>query len=104
MTIDDLVEVAEARLARDLGCGDAVNARVEAAEIISRIDQRLILKRNLAPAEADNSDLADAANAPACGLDVDRYEIERVWIDWGGQRAVGWLRTGLDDERNITRS
>jgi hypothetical protein len=87
VTVNDLVEVAEARLARDLGCGDAVNARVEAAEIISRIDQRLIFKRNLAPAEADDSDLADAANAPACGLNVDRYEIERVWIDCGGAKG-----------------
>jgi len=76
VSVNDVVHVGKARLACDMVGGNAMDAGVEAVEVIARIEQGLKLERDRAAAKADDTDLADAADAGAGGFDVDDYKIE----------------------------
>ncbi|KAK0349414.1 hypothetical protein LTR94_033228 [Friedmanniomyces endolithicus] len=75
------------RLAQHVIGGDAVNADIEAAEIVARVDQRLI-GQHLDPRRiADDADLADAADAGTGGFDIDDDEIDGR-NGWHGHRVA----------------
>jgi hypothetical protein len=75
MGLEDAVNVSETGLAQHVAGSNPVDPRVEAAEMILRIDKGLILKRDSAIAKANNSDLAYAADTRTCRLDIDDYEL-----------------------------
>ena len=75
MGLKDAVNVSETGLAQYVAGSNPVDPRIEAAEMILRIDKGLILKRDSAVAKADNAYLADAADTRARRLDVDDHEV-----------------------------
>lgn len=103
MTVHDGMDIGKAGLAHDMPGGNPVNARVEAAEMIPRVDQRLILKGDCAIAEPDDTDLADATDAGACRFDIDDHEIRLFafviagigWMGWEHGGAIGGLKPNV---------
>lgn len=80
MPFDDVVEIAEARLAFNMIGRNAMDAGIETAEIVARINQRFIFEGDLPAAECDDPDLADAADASAGSLNIDQHEIRNFSI------------------------
>lgn len=76
MRCDLGMKITERWLANNVIGRDPMNAAIEAAEMVARIDQRLKFEDDFATAKADNADLADAADTAASGFDINRHEIE----------------------------
>ena len=76
--VDHSVVVGEAGLPRDVPGGDPVDGGVEPAEVVTAIQERLVLERHSAVPEADYADLADAADPRAGRLDVHDDEVRDV--------------------------
>ena len=87
MTVDDLVDVAECRLANDVIAADAVDASVEGRELVARINEGFIGVHLLSVPEADDADLADAADARTGGLDINDDEVDARFC---GHSAFGF--------------
>ena len=75
--VDRGMDVREGRLPDDMVRGDAVDADIARVELVARVEQRLPGEDLAAVAEADDANLADAADSRARRLDVDHDEVGR---------------------------
>ena len=74
----------------DVVADDPMDAGVEQGEAVKRVNQRLVLEHLDAIPEADDTDLADAADTRAGGLHVDG---NKVWCSCIQRRRSGLLNS-----------